>query len=300
MNKKIIFHILALFTAMVWGSTFAVSKVLLNQGMSPAEIMTLRFIIAYLVMLPFSHKYLKSKSFKDEFLFIVCGIGGGSLYFLAENTAVEITKATSTIALLVCLTPLLTAFVNSIIHKDEKLSKRFLIGSIIALLGTALVVFNGIFVLDDNPIVILLSLLACVCWTIYSLVVRKLEPDYGSDVITRKVFFWGVLTMMIYFIFSPIKTTTEMLTNGKVLFCILFLALVASLGCYLMWNMILKRIGIVTASNYLYFNPIVALATANIVLNEKITIFAIIGCIFTIFGVYLCNTHKKVIEKYKK
>ena len=29
-------------------------------------------------------------------------------------------------------------------------------------------------------------------------------------------------------------------------------------------------------------------------------IFAIIGCIFTIFGVYLCNTHKKVIEKYKK
>lgn len=289
MSKKILFHFLALTTALIWGSTFAVSKVLLNNGLNPAEIMTLRFILAYFLMLPFAHKNIKSFSIKDELLFIICGITGGSIYFLTENTAVEITSASSTVALLVCLTPVFTAVANYLIHKDEKLPKRFFLGSIIALGGTALVVFNGVFVLDDNPLVIVLSICAGLCWTVYSLILRGLEKRYSSDTITRKVFFWGVVTMGIYFLFFPPQATIETLTKPEVLFCLLFLAIIASLGCYLVWNMIMKRIGVVTASNYLFFNPISALLTAHIVLNENITIYAIIGCILTITGVYICN-----------
>lgn len=289
MSGQFVFHILALLASLVWGSTFAVSKILLNEGMSAAEIMTLRFLIAYIVMLPFSHKYLKSKSIKDELLFVACGIGAGSLYFLAENKAVEFASASSTVALLVCVTPIITALANRFFHKADKLSSRFIAGSLIALCGTALVVFNGIFVLDDNPLVITLSLLAAVCWTCYSLLVRKLEGKYSSDVITRKIFFWGIVTMLFYFLYEPVGVTLDMFCNGKMLFCLLFLALVASLGCYLVWNIVLKRIGAITASNYLYFNPVVALITAHIVLDEKITIFAIVGCVLTILGVYLCN-----------
>ncbi len=290
------FHVFALIASMVWGSTFVSSKVLLNAGMSPAEIMTIRFVIAYLVMLPFSHKYLISKSWKDELLFLVLGVTGGSVYFLTENTAVGIASATSTVALIVCSTPVVTALINRLIWRSEKLSNSFLTGSLIALVGTALVVFNGIFILDDNPLVIVLSLAASLCWAFYSVTLRVMEKRYDSFVITRKVFFWGVLTMLPYFFFDGFHVTADMFSRGDVLSNVIFLALVASLGCFLLWNIVTSKIGIVVSSNYLYFNPVVALITAHIVLDEKITVYAVVGCVITILGVYLCNKKTKKIE----
>ena len=41
------YHILALVTILVWGTTFASTKVLLTHGLTPPEIMFYRFIIAY-------------------------------------------------------------------------------------------------------------------------------------------------------------------------------------------------------------------------------------------------------------
>ena len=41
------YHILALATIFVWGTTFASTKVLLTHGLTPPEIMFYRFIIAY-------------------------------------------------------------------------------------------------------------------------------------------------------------------------------------------------------------------------------------------------------------
>lgn len=300
-----IWHLLGLLTACLWGTTFVASKVLLNAGLTPAEIMCLRFILAWVLMLPWCHSHCgfgffgsgtRLSAFKesrlwrrlyDELLFVVLGLSGGSLYFLAENTAVKISSATSTVALLVCTTPIVTALMNRCLHRDEHLSSRFLVGSLVALVGVALVVFNGVFVLDDDPLVIILSVGASVLWGIYSLVIRQLEKRYSSAVITRKVFFWGIITML------PVCATHEtdwaLLTEPSVIGWLLFLGLIASLGCFLVWNIVLRRIGIIAAGNYLYFNPVTSLFVAYLVLDERITWLAIVGCVLTIAGVYLCN-----------
>ena len=293
MTSKWPFHVFAVTASVVWGSTFVSSKVLLNAGMSPAEIMTIRFAIAYLAMLPFMIRSVGPKGWRDESLFAVLGLTGGSLYFLAENTAVNISSASSTVALLVCVTPVFTAIINRMIWCGEKLGARFAIGSVIALVGTALVVFNGIFVLDDNPSVIFLSLAAALCWSIYSIVLRVLEQRYSSLEITRKVFFWGIMTMLPYFLYEPFHIEKEVIMQPAVIFNTLFLSLVASLGCFLLWNIVVRRIGVVVSANYLYFNPVVALITAHIVLDEKITMYAVAGCAITIIGVYLCNKKNK-------
>ena len=80
-------HVLALVTAAVWGSTFVSTKILLANGLSPAKIMVIRFSIAYLLILLLSHRPLFSRKLSDELLMIGAGITGGSLYFLAENSA---------------------------------------------------------------------------------------------------------------------------------------------------------------------------------------------------------------------
>jgi drug/metabolite transporter (DMT)-like permease len=99
--------------------------------------------------------------------------------------------------------------------------------------------------------------------------------------------------MLPYFLYEPFDVDMETLGKPEVVFNVVFLSLVASLGCYLLWNVVIRRIGIVVSSNYLYFNPVVALITANIVLDERITLYAVVGCAITILGVYLCNKKNK-------
>lgn len=292
-----IWHLLGLLTACLWGSTFVASKVLLNAGLTPAEIMCMRFALAWVLMLPWCHQQMvirdqstgkvTRQTLIDELQFVILGLSGGSLYFLAENTAVKISSATSTVALLVCTTPIVTALMNRCLHRNEHLSSRFITGSMVALIGVALVVFNGVFVLDDDPLVIILSVGASALWGVYSLVIRRMECRYSSAIITRKVFFWGIITMLPVCVTH--QTEWQLLTQPQVIEWLLFLGLIASLGCFLVWNIVLRRIGIIAAGNYLYFNPVTSLFVAYWVLDEHITWLAIVGCMLTVTGVWLCN-----------
>ena len=85
----------------IWGSTFVFTKMLLLNGLSPAQIFTFRFIIAYVLLLAVCHRQWLSDTWRDELVMLALGITGGSLYFLAENAAMLYTTATNT-SLIVC------------------------------------------------------------------------------------------------------------------------------------------------------------------------------------------------------
>ena len=50
---KHLYHAVAFLVVAIWGSTFVFTKMLLLSGLSPAQIFTLRFIIAYLLLLTY-------------------------------------------------------------------------------------------------------------------------------------------------------------------------------------------------------------------------------------------------------
>ena len=145
------YHLMALVTAAIWGTTFVSTKVLIQNGLTPAEIFFYRFSLAYVVILLFSRGKLWSRSWRDEGWFALAGIFGGSLYFITENTALGITLA-SNVSLLVCTSPVLTALLSALFY-HYPLRRRMLYGSLLALLGVALVVFNGSVLLKINPLV---------------------------------------------------------------------------------------------------------------------------------------------------
>lgn len=136
------FHFLAMITVVIWGTTFISTKMLLKEGLSSASIMLLRFLIAYICIWPFTWKSLFAKNLKDEFLFLVAGLSGGSLYFLSENTALSLSLA-SNVALIVCTAPILTALLFLIFRKEEQMRLSLFIGSTVAFLGVALVIYSG-------------------------------------------------------------------------------------------------------------------------------------------------------------
>ena len=288
---KYFYHILAIATAALWGTTFASSKVLLNEGLSPAEIMTLRFVVAYLCMLPFKRGKWLCDSWKDEVQMILLGVTGGSMYFLMENTALLYTLA-SNVAIIIAATPLLTTLAVHFISRQERVAPSLYRYSLLSLLGVALVVFNGEFILKLNPLGDILTLGAALMWVVYSIIVLRMQQRYDSLMITRKVFFYGVLTLLPYFLFEPYDVGWDILLRPVVAGNLLFLGVVASLICYWAWNVAIEKLGAVRATNYLYINPIVALITSWLVLDERITWIALLGATLILVGVYLVEKRR--------
>lgn len=284
-NKETWFHLIAVLTVCIWGSTFIATKTLINQGLTPVEIFTYRFSLAYLCLLAFCHQKLMANTWRDEGLFLLAGLTGGSLYFISENSALEITMA-SNVSLIVCTTPVLTVLLSSFFFK-EKLRKGFIAGSLVALSGVTLVVFNGSVFLKLNPLGDCLTLLAALSWAFYSLILRQMGNQYSTLFITRKVFFYGLITMILYLPFAPSSFHLERLCYPLVYGNLLFLGIVASMLCYLSWNACVRIIGASRASNYLYINPLVAVWASHLFLSEPITPTALLGAGLIIGGVYI-------------
>ena len=282
------YHLIAILTVSIWGLTFIATKVLIGYGLTPQEIFFYRFLIAYAGIWIISPKRLFANRWKEEFWLMAGGIFGGSLYFFTENTALGITQA-SNVSFLICTAPLLTTILSLLFYKSEKATKGLIGGSLLALAGVGLVVFNGSVILKISPVGDLLTLLAALSWAFYSLIIRKMTGRYPTVFITRKIFFYGVLTILPAFLLHPLQPDLDILLKPIVLSNLLFLAVLASLICYVLWNVVLKQLGTVRASNYIYLNPLVTMVASMMILQEQITLFALIGAGCIVCGVYLAE-----------
>ncbi|MDR0962707.1 MAG: DMT family transporter [Mediterranea sp.] len=287
-----LFHIVALCIVAIWGTTFISTKLLIVHGLSPEEIFILRFTIAYAGICIVSHRKWFAHSWRDELWLALAGITGGSLYFWAENTALGITQATN-VAFIVCSTPLFTALLSRLFYRNEPTGRYLLLGSLVAVTGMALVVYNGSFVLQLSPLGDALSLCASLAWAFYGFIIRRLSNRYDTLFITRKIFFYGLITILPAFALHPWKVNLSVLMQPLVLGNLLFLGVLASLVCYAVWNLVLKKLGTVRASNYLYLNPLFTLLGATLWLNDRITPMALLGSAAILFGVWLAGRGKK-------
>jgi len=295
-HQRLLYHAVAFIVVAIWGSTFVFTKLLLMAGLSAAQIFTQRFIIAYVLLLAYSlvrgGMRWWAGSWRDELLMAALGLTGGSLYFLAENSAMLYTTTTNT-SLIVCLCPLLASALIGWRYKAQRLSRTQTMGTLLAALGVAVVVMNGHFVLHLSPLGDALAFTACLCWAVYSLLMIPANERYDTVFITRKVFFYGLLFMLPYFALRPGLGLQVVATQPTLLWNLLFLGCVASMLCFLAWNWVLEKLGAVMATNYVYFNPVTTIVFAWLILAEPITIYFIIGTALILMGMYLADKPQK-------
>lgn len=292
--SRCFYHILAIVTVAIWGATFVSTKVLLQYGLSPVDIMVYRFALAYLCLWAISYRRVWACNLRDELLMMGAALTGGSLYFLSENIALTYTYA-SNVSLVVCTAPLLTAVVMRLFYRSSRLSSHFIVGSFVALAGVAMVVFNGHFVLNLSPVGDLLSLAAALLWAFYSLIIKRLNGRYSNAFITRKIFFYSLLSLAPLYACGTHTLHVATLTEPPVWGNLLFLGVVASMLCFMAWNVSLEHLGTVRASNYIYLNPVVTLAVSAVILTEPLTPISLLGALLTLVGVYLADRHHPAV-----
>ena len=309
-KNRFLYHLLALAIVAVWGVTFVCTKKLIGAGMHPAAIFAIRFIMAYagiwvLTLLEKKPVRLWADSWKDEGVFVFLGITGGSLYFLTENTALAYTQA-SNVAFLVCVAPVFTALLTLAYKRffhgrfadgleDIRVGFPLIGGTLLALAGMAMVIFDGTR-LEVSPKGDLLAWGAALCWALYSLFMSQMTETYGAVFATRKVFFYGLLTILPFLGQTGASFSPAILSQPVVYGNLLFLGLIASLACFIGWNLVMAKLGNVTSTNYVYLNPIFTLITAMILLGERMTPVSGLGCAAILAGVVLSGLRPKKRE----
>lgn len=292
-SYRFIYHIVALLVASIWGSTFISTKLLLMAGLTAAQIFVFRFTIAYVLLLGYSvykrHRVF-ARSWRHELLLAMLGVVGGSLYFLTENSAMNYTTTTNT-SIIVSLCPLFASALIGFVYKSQRLNRVQTFGTLLAAMGVIVVVMNGRFVLHLSPLGDTLAFMACLCWAFYSLLMIPATKRYDTVFITRKVFFYGLVSMIPYFVVYPGLGVDIVVSHPNLLANLLFLGCVASMACFLAWNWVLRKLGAVVCTNYVYINPVVTVIFAWAILNEQITFYFVFGTTLILTGMFLAEKH---------
>lgn len=279
-------HLAALFTILVWGTTFISTKILLVD-FQPIEILFFRFVMGYFVLMAaYPHRFGKLNR-KQEITFIAAGFCGVCLYYLLENIALTYTMA-SNVGVIISVAPFITAILAHLFMKlEEKLQINFFIGFVVAMAGIILISFNGS-QLKLNPIGDVLAFAAAFVWACYSILTKKIG-SFGLPVIltTRRTFFYGILFMIPTLFLFDFQINVSRFTDTKNLLNILYLGIGASALCFVTWNYAVKVLGAVKTSIYIYMVPVITVITSMLVLKETVTVLSIAGTILTVIGLFL-------------
>lgn len=286
MNEKIKGHLAALFCAFVWGTTFISTKVLL-QELGPLEILVIRFVIGYGVLWIAYPRRFKPRKMSHELYFVGAGLTGVTIYYLFENIALTYTLA-SNVSIIVSVAPFFTVLLASIFLKDEKLKLRFLFGFLVALIGVALVTFNGKAVLQLNPLGDCLAVGAAFVWACYSIIVRKMGTyQYPIAATTRRIFFYGIVFMLPLLGVMGVEWNLKPVFQPVYLLNFLFLGICACALCFAVWSYAVDHLGAVISSNYIYAVPVITVVASLLVLREPITPMGLAGMALTIVGLVI-------------
>ncbi len=286
------YHVAAFAMILVWGISFLNTRVLLDAGLTPTEIFVARFTIAYVSLLVVGRFKVRYTGWRDELLFVLCGVAGGSAYFIAENTALELTLI-SDVAVLVSTAPLTTALMGAIFYRDERITWMTLVGMLIAFVGSVMLALKDGLVWGDSVVGDLLALLAAFVWAFYSMALKKLNRKYTTLFITRKLFFYGVLSALPLLALEQTRVSLAVLKQPEVWGNLLYLGLICSLAAYFIWGITVKRIGAVRASNYFYLSPVISMIAAALWFGERTNAIAYVGCILILAGVVIAEKFKR-------
>lgn len=296
-NSKLMGHIFAIFTVIVWGSCFVLTKNLLAIGLTPLQITPLRMALAYVTLLVMRPKFLRLP-WKDELMFILIGITGGSLYFYLQNASLAYTYSANASIIVLGLSPIITVILAQLFTRNnEKLGKWVYIGAVIAIAGVVLVVLNGTLAFHLSPKGDLLALGAAAMWAVYSVLIKKYTEQYDNFIVTRRVFFWAFITAVPLMLLTDgipsMAVLNDLFTTPSVLISWLFLGMFGNAICFAIWNIAFKSLGTVITNNYLYASPFVTVIVGWLLLDEPISVMSVIGAVLITVGVIFAYKEDK-------
>ena len=255
------------------------------QAMNPWSVMWLRMAIALIVIMPFAgrlriHHYRKG----DWRLLVLMVLFQPCVYFLLESYALKLTTS-SQAGVISASVPLIVA-IGSWLLLAEPLGKRVLAGLCLSVVGVVVLSLAG----DAsgsavNPVLgNVLELFAMASAAVNILIVKRLCDRYNPWLLTALQVAAGTLffTPGLYFLIRASVSWTVPLV-----FSILFLGGLVTLGAFGLYNWAMSRIPASRAAVFINMVPVAAVALGWIMLGESLSVVQSIAAGGVIVGVAL-------------
>ncbi len=289
-NLPVLFIVLA---ALIWSTSFAMTKVLLSS-VPPLTIGAIRFTIAALVLAGLTRRQnnWRRPSKKTVISMSIAGFLGIFLYFTLENFGVKYATA-SDAALIVASYPII-ALSAEILLKRASFNFLKLVGMVIAIIGVWMVVEHGVAMETTNrSFGVLLLFLGGLVWTAYNLIVSGLRHNETSLTTT----YYQTVTGAIGFIFAAFLEAGQW-QPLSVIDCLIlgYLAIACSVGAFLLYNTGLRKLSPTSAVNILNLVPVFGMVWAVVLAGETVTFIQIVGGLTVILGVFLGTVKGEVVE----
>jgi drug/metabolite transporter (DMT)-like permease len=298
-------YLAAAFCVLVWGATFITTDCLLKD-FSALEIMIGRFALAWAAMALWSRRRLTTRRRSDEWLFVGMGASGVAVYQLLENCSIYYTEPTN-VAILTSGCPVVTALLVRFLFAERTGGWRFWCGVVISLTGVAVVSFDGIVNFRFHPLGDMMALGAMISWSVYSVLIKIAnEKGYDQFLVTRRSFFWALVLLVPLAVWGGTETgglvwkgafrlvldhganLARWADAGNVL-SFIFLGLMASVGCYALWTVACRELGVVKSTFCIYLIPVVSIVISMCVTGRLPTALNLMGACGIVLGVALVN-----------
>lgn len=293
-NSDIVFVISILLTTIFMGSSFPTGKYLIAvENTPPLLIGGVRFIIAGVIMLALTiinrncfSIIPKSGESKLRGLALVATIGllqtAGTMGFLNLALAYGVSSSMSSIILFT--NPLWLALLAHFFLKDKLTFKKvsaLLLG--IAGVSTCIGLDSTAFNFGS-----LFALLGSFCWSINTIITKKVPFDNGPWVFTG----WQLLLggVFLYLFSLPLHESYDFLNLGLwgwIWF--VWLIIPASVGSFGLWFFSLGQKGATVASSFLFLVPVFSTIFSIIGLHEKFSLNLLIGGVMVVSALVLVN-----------
>ena len=285
-------HIILIFIAICFLATGGIFVKL--SALPPINTGFYRVLFSIPMLLPFIKKEDLQLSKKQLMTIVFAGA------FLAGDLALwNISFLYTSVAnanLLVNLTPF-TIIPFSYFFFKEKITKRFLLGSIITFLGVIILMGNKVTLTSDRSLGDILSLSASVFYAMFTLTVYKLRDYIKSNVIMLISAFGSLLVLGIVILFTE---GFHFPHNFSELWPLIALALISQILGQGLLAFCLGKVNASLSSLITLSQPVVAAIYAWFVFQESLNTQSIIAIMITLIGVYLAKTQAKQQKDGKK
>ncbi|MCY9662242.1 EamA family transporter [Paenibacillus chondroitinus] len=277
-------YLLLIFCVTVWGSNFVFGNILVQQ-FSPLFIAVARLLFISLFLLGYTwmrHRFLPMN--KQEWkLLILLGVIGVFINQWSFYQGLE-TADPTTSALILALTPITTALLAALFLK-EALTPSMLVGSLMAIFGIFLVVFNGSRL--EFHIGHLWIFITMITFATSIVLVRLLARRLPPIIITVYSTLVGFGTMVPIVLANG---TGWNISHEAWAWILLIVTAILMHGIVtLVWNSQLQKVGAAKAAMFSNLEPFVAMIVGYLVLGQLVTSQQMFGSVFIVGGVTLAS-----------
>jgi len=288
-NSRLLGLISIIFVMVVWGSSYAVTKIIVYE-VTPLTLAFYRCTIGSLTLLGIL--YFRNRGRMAALLadvpwgvVLLLGFFGVTVFYTFFNISVKMTSA-SVGALLQGFIPVSIAILAAVFLK-ERLSLKQAAGVLISVAGVILIGFLTPNDVSNSLLGNGLMIVAVIGWGIYTIIAKRVA-DRDPLLITSLSTLVGALLLLPGAIYEnggaawPQVSLTAWLV-------ILFLGAVASGICYFLYNKSLQLLSASQVGNLINLDPLVGFIIALLFLHESVNALQIAGAVLVVVGVVLSS-----------